>query len=463
MLLKLLSISLIANLLCLAILQPVGAISRTEQVTLTVPETTLTLKGYAAPDSIVTITESGSPIGTIIADTNGYYEVTLTAQKTGLRRLQAYFEDNTGRRSAVVSKVVSVTSQTNTTVEVLLAPTINRRTSDQLIRGSIVQISGYSYANAQLTLVLSNGASFTAKANSVGLYEFLLNSADFQQGKYTAKVRVSMPGAEQASVESLPVTFTVLPAPSSTPTRVPTGEDVPSAPDFVVSPQQLPPPLPQSPNDGDVIDGDSVVITGESVPFAQIIMYENGEVIGSTFADENGEWSFAYTATSSPVTLSFEACFEGRCSVLSKTLTLTFSKFNVCQVDFRLASYRFWGVTTQESIALQIETDVKEGVFEIDWGNGRVEKFDYDSEKNASPQTSYERKGNYNGQITLYKNDQKNTPECSVTRYFSVHVVDPEESDTFIWQLVLLLIAVGGGYSLHSFKDKEKESSTKKQ
>jgi hypothetical protein len=461
MLLKFLLFGLLTNLLCFAILQPAGAISRTEQVTLTVPETSLTLKGYAAPDSIVTITESGSPIGTTIAGTNGYYEVSLTAQKTGLRKLQAYFEDYTGLRSAVVSRVVSVTSQTETTAEVLLAPTISRRTSEQLIRGSIIQISGYSYAGAQLTLALSNGTSYIAKANSVGLYEFLVDSVDLSQGKYSAKVRVSMPSTEQSTAESLPVIFTVLPTPTSA--RMPIGEEAPSAPDVVVSPQQLPPPLPQTPNDGDVIDGDSVKITGESVPFAQIIMYENGKVIGSTFADENGKWSFVYTATSSPVTFSFEACFEGRCSVLSKTLTLTFSNFNVCPVDFRLVSYRFWGVTAQESITLQIETDVREGVFEIDWGDGRVERFDYDSEKNTFSQSSYERKGNYNGQVTLSKNNQKNTQECSATRYFSVHVVDPEKSDTFIWQLILLLIAVGGGYSLHSFKDKEKESTTNKQ
>jgi hypothetical protein len=400
----------------------------------------LTLRGYAAPGALVTLREAGSTIGSVAADSSGYFSTTLSSQASGLRTISAQFKDRNGLTSVAEQKSVSVQAQQNTVVEFFLSPSIARRTAQQLQAGSLVQISGYTAANAVVKLTIEQtGEVLRVMASGSGLYEFLLNTGGLTDGDYTVNVTAELPSISKTSNKSKSVGFSVR------------TENGPTSPDIVVSPQQLPPPIPQTPEDGAVIDGNSVTITGESVPNAQIIIYENGQRIGSVFADENGKWVFEYQATSSPVTLSFEACINGRCSVLSKNITLSFTGIGACRVVFELEQYRFWNQPVGSVLELDVFLTDGDGVATVLWGDKTAEEvFDHSAVRPVPLKHTYDRIGGYNGQVTFTQGG------CAYTRYFSVDVVDVENSDNVNLWLVLFLILLLLPFSYISYEKGKK-------
>jgi len=403
-----------------------------------VPDTQLTVQGYSAPGALVTLREAGSTIGSVVANnSSGYFTTTLGSQSSGLRSIDVYFDDSEGVRSSVSSQSISVQPQQQTTVDLFLSPTITRRTPQQVQLGSLVQINGYTAVGAKVTLSLGSSSSErTVNANNSGFYEFLYDTTGLGVSSYTASVVSDISSPSIQSEASRAVSFDVVSV---------TG---PTAPDIVVSPDQLPPPIPLFPSDGAQIDGDSVTVSGESLPNAQINIYENGVVVGSIFADENGKWAFEYKAVLTSTTLSFEACLDGRCSVLSATVTLNFSSFGKCDTDFNLRLYRFWGVSVGQSVELEF-LNVSGGFFTVDWGDGTVEEFSfYINQSKISKK--YERTGQYNGSIKLSQNG------CDKIRYFSVNV-DLQVSNLNFQRLSLLLGTVFAVFLINHIANKDKK------
>ncbi len=427
---KFVGISLATSLLCLLAGASVFAQVKSPVVSLDVPDTTLTVQGYAAPGALVIIEEGGSNIGTVLADSSGYFTTILVSQPFGVRDLQLHYDDGESLLSSIITESISVQPQQNTTLDVFLSPTIARRTQEKVQKGSIVQISGRSTPGATIKLVLSaTGPFYTTTVDATGFYEFLVDSTDLDEAMYSASVVATISGSLESSTSNM-VVFVI------TAVDAVDDEEVPVV--FIVGPDELAPPVPLTPDDGTVIDGDSVTVEGESIPNAQINIYENGQLYGSVFADSSGKWSFEYTATSSPVTLTFESCIDGVCSVLSKSITLSFTKLQQCSVNFELAKYRFWGIRTDEQISLVLVDDVDSGIVEINWGDGASEKFDFRATEARSFEKSYESKGSYNGTITYSANDNES---CEITRYFSVQVINKESSAMkFLW-LVLVVVA----------------------
>lgn len=432
-----------------------GAITRTEDFELTIPDTTLQITGYAAPGALVTFTENGAVLGTTVALADGSFATLLTSQKSGIRNINTYFEDEDGIRSATSADSVSVQSQQQTSLDVYISPTIIRKTPAEVQQGSIIQVTGYTVANASVALSFGiAGDEIVTVAGVDGFYEFLLDTDDLADGTYDVFVvsTISSP-VSSTSDTSEEVSFTLVSITEPSPSE----PDV-TVPDIIVSPNQLPPPIPQSPDDGAIIVGDSVTITGESVPNAQIIVYENGDAIGSVFADASGQWSFEYTATSSPVTLTFEACRNGVCSVLSQSLSLSFefTRSQTCtdRNVFELADYRFWGVSAREFITLDVLITNGDGVLFVDWGDGNpVERFDHDADRPDGYQHAYS-SGQFNGTARFVQG------ECEIVRYFSVDATATNDTNFNYW-LVLVLTLIILPFTAYSYnRGKEIEPPT---
>jgi hypothetical protein len=417
-----------------------SAITASVPVELTVPETLLKIEGLASPNALVTIKESGSVIVSTTADDFGVFSTSFV-RTAGLHTITIDYVDVNGSKSLSNTQTISVQPQQTTAVEVFLSPTINRGSSGVVSLGSVVQLRGYTIPNALITLRIDyNSFVFETDSDSNGFYEFLVDSSLIGEGKYIANV-ITTSGASISDV-SRNIIFEIQ------------TDSGPSTPDIIVAPSQLPPPTAQSPNDGAVIDGNKVIISGDSISNAQINIYENGKQIGSVFANEFGKWSFEYTATSSPVTLSFEACIDGRCSVLSKTLTLFFNGLKTsCDINIILENYRFWGISSNELIKLNLETISDNVVVEINWGDGTIERFDYDKNINAF-ENVYKSAGNYNGSISV--TNQKNN-NCKQTRYFSVLVSEKNKDNNFN-SFLLFLLMITGLLGLNYIASKDKQS-----
>jgi len=431
--------------MCLWLVVTIPAIAQTKKfndVELTIPDTTLTLQGYAAPNAIITFSENSSVIGTVSANNNGFYSKTLPAQQTGIRTINQYFTDKEATKSQTITSSFSVASQQNTVVSTYHAPTITLRSDNQIQQGSIVQLSGYTVPNAAVSLQVSSQVSVSVVADAKGFYEFFYNSEILRVGDYFATVTSTTTDATQKSEQSTSINFRIV------------SSAVPTRPDIVVSPARLPPPIPQNPIDESTIEGNTTTISGESVPNAQINIYENGVLYGSIFADDTGSWSFTYTARFSPVTLSFEACIDGRCSVLSKTIKLFFNGLNtgVCSVVFELERYRYWGVSTGDQINLNVFLSSGDGVLYVDWGDDLVEeRFDHDADRPRPYNKDYQKFGDYNGTARFVQGD------CEITRYFSVRVRDNNTSDV-VW--ILLPIALFCLYIANRYYRSPKEDDT---
>jgi hypothetical protein len=397
----------------------------------------VTVSGFASPNALVTVSINNTVIGTTTADSSGLYTRSFGSQNPGIQNYKIYYKDSENNRSRVNSRSISIQPQKETNITANLSPTITRRTPNEVVKGSIIQINGYTAPNAEVKLMFSGRTTTYSSISALnGFYEFLLDSNELNEGNYIASVSSILNGVDLSDTSSS-VIFDVIP------------ESIPSTPDIVVRPDQLPPPVPTSPENGSIINGDTTEISGQSIPNAQINIYENGILYGSVFSDSNGNWSFTYTARSTPVTLSFEACVNGKCSVLSKTITLEFSIINDinCSVDFELLTYRFWDVDISDEIELNIQNSTGNGIFEVIWGDGVIEYFDYDQEdSNNLLSYRYSSQGNYNGKISLKEN---RNDRCSKTRYFSVLVVDNNTnglSTSILWLLLLIAGLLGLNY-----------------
>lgn len=411
-------------LLFIVLMPKVSALQSSSPVTLTVPDTVLELDGHASPNALVTIKEGGTTIGTTTADGNGAFTLALGSQAIGIRTITLTYNDAANKTAASYTKQVSVQSQQTTTISAFLAPTINRLTAVKVRTGSIAQINGYTVPYATVTLSLGiSEPSRTASANASGYYEFLLDTSSLASRTYEASVVATKAGLGN-SQPSNNITFTVLP------------RNAPAQPDLVVLPNKLSPPVSILPQSGTKINGDTVVITGEAAPYAQIVVYQNGVAVGSVAADKYGNWQFRYTSHKASVTFRFQACIDGTCSVQTKPFRYYFSLPSTCSVDFALQNYRFWNIPANSAVTLRMIGDIDiPAVAQIDWGDETKEKFNQKSNQRNFTHT-YQTAGQYNGRISF------STGECVTVRYFSVNVV--EESFTIGWfWLTSLLVTLG--------------------
>lgn len=402
--------------------QSASAITTGSTVELVVPDTKLTVSGRAAPGAHVSVKDGPSLVATTVADGAGNFSASITVI-SGIHQISTYYDDTALQRSATTSFSVSVQPQQNLPVSTFLSPTIVKGTPSPAQVGSIVQVRGYTFANSDVVLNVNHG-SYTevVQSNSAGFYEFLVDSNNLGEGIYTAFTRSSF-GSEQSDI-SKSINFEIQ------------NVSGPTTPDITVSPDQLPPPIVLVPIDGAVIENDGAIIRGESIPGAQINVYENDLVIGSTLVDEFGKWSFSYTAKFTPVTINFEACVDSRCSILSRSITLSFTRLDDCDVDFRLGEYRLWDVREGEAVSLSILEPSNGKVLGISWGDGVVEEFDNISGPIDIKKT-YAVAGSYSGTVTIKSDD------CERTRYFTASVSNKKlvnQTLRIFWLLLIVLL-----------------------
>jgi hypothetical protein len=344
--------------------------------------------------------------------------------------------DKNSLLSTLNKNSISLQPQQDTPYNVFLSPTIQLGSQGVLRRGSLVQIRGYSIAGSLINISLDYGKTlFQTTTNAEGYYEYFIDTTQLLEGEHTITTN-TIKGAD-LSDSSRVVTFSVQ------------TEEENFIPDIVVGPDKLPPPIVIAPEDGSTITGDTVVITGDATPGAQINVYENGKLISTVNTDKFGDWSFQYTARFSPVSLSFEACIDGRCSILSRDITLFFTGIaSRCSEQFDLEEYRFWNIASNEAINLNLKSDL-EGVLSIEWGDETYEKFSKDLNGETNFSHIYRSPSTYNGTIIFENND------CTYTKFFSV-IVSNDNSDSSFWYLLIFVASLFLGSYL-AYKDRSKE------
>lgn len=166
-------------------------------------QSNLTVSGFAAPQSVVTILTDGKVFGTALANDEGRFQKTVTSLERGVYTMSAYYTDRAGRRSTSHSASLSLSQGTNNVLSnIVLPPTLglNKKTVGF---GETILISGEGIPESDIELLISkqNGKTlgtpkkYTAKVTKGGegvlggVWEVEVSSSQLAQGTHEVKAR----------------------------------------------------------------------------------------------------------------------------------------------------------------------------------------------------------------------------------------------------------------------------------
>ena len=409
---------------------PPGTPTKTKsKVELDVPTTSLTLTGCASPDAFVTIFEDNKPIGTVTADTNGRFEKKIVTDKSGLLNIRAYFDDVNNRTSSTVSRNISLASQRNTVLDLLLPTTIEHE-PEPVVVGQYLIFRGTTCPFALVNVTLNNNFTLAARADRRGNWYVIADTTNYFIGQHIYHAISSLGGTISSPSEKHQVKVI-------DPSRRSEGGNRDAE---LTVPRILDPP------DGYLASTTDVVVSGIGPANSQIEIVIDGQVIGSVFTNSLGEWNFKLFMGANLHTVQARSCRDGTCSDLSESVRIYYNgDLRLCSMTFELQEYRFWGLRQNESIDLdlQFRTGTPPYEVQIDWGDAIVEHATLQDSEPIKLHHIYKDLGQFNGILTI-----RDDNGCIQAQYFSIDVSESARISSR-WLLLLpgLLTGVGAIYA----------------
>lgn len=175
----------------------------------TVLGTSVSFSGFSSPNAFITLQEDGNVAGTFLANSDGTFSYTLTAQQTGSHNYGLYVTDGQGRVTPTYGFVLTLYPMTETLVsDILLPTTIDVTTGQGGGAGQNVNLFGSAYENSQVTLfVHSNTFTETTTPGTDGNWSHIL-ATYLNTGSHTAYAMLNMQNGLQ-SINSSTVNFNV--------------------------------------------------------------------------------------------------------------------------------------------------------------------------------------------------------------------------------------------------------------
>lgn len=378
-------------------------------VSLGVDDTVLKITGKTSPQALVTILSDGAVIGTVTANSDGTFEKSFPSQTPGLRNVKLFAETPGGQTTDTVAENINLASHAETTLNVFLPTTLSLSAS-QVEQGGTITFSGATYPGASVTVVLDNNLTQTVTAGSDGRWSLEVQTDGFYIGTHSAYAVAQDQNGDQSAPTSKRV-FQVTEADDE-------GAGQEPAP---TAPEQIETPVITSPQSGQHTTQTPIEVCGLASPNAQVEIWEGGEIIGSVFANHEGEWCLTVDLSEPRHEITARACIADVCSEFSKPVVIFFDGHEgVAGLRLTLEKYRFTGVAAGDPITLEIILEGGEPPYEasIDWGNADAETITL--ERSRTPvRLTYESAGLYTGIVTARDNSGQ-----MQTRYFSVMVVE---------------------------------------
>lgn len=143
--------------------------SSSVSTSVTVPGQTGTLRiiGYASPQAVVTFQESGSVIGSQIANGGSYFDQTFTGVISGIHLISLYAIDGGFRSTLTITFSVNVNAGSTTIVSgILLPPTISL-SGNEVKRPFTLTASGRARSNSSVQVFITgSGDSLSTNVSS---------------------------------------------------------------------------------------------------------------------------------------------------------------------------------------------------------------------------------------------------------------------------------------------------------
>lgn len=395
-----------------------------------VNDTKLTLTGCASPNAFIQFFNDNSPVGTATANSQGRFskQITIANNQAGLHNIKLYYEDANNRTSSVVSQNINLSSQINTSLDLLLPTTIEHSPEPVLVGGYLIY-RGSTCPGALVNVQADNNLTLAANTDSRGNWYIIANTDNYYIGGHVYDALSKL--GNQISQPTQKYQFNV------------TGQGpAPSAP-----PDNLNAPIITEPADLFLSSSNTITVHGTGPLNAQIELFMDQSPVGSVFTNPNGEWSMVVNLTSDLQTFTARSCYQESCGDFGNTVRIRLSvDVVVCKVGFRLADYRYWGLAEQDGVDLTLTSLSDGSSYEalIDWGDAAVEHITIYPDQLNKFHHVFDFNGQYNGSITL-----SDGQGCQQVGYFSV-LVTPGNPPNW-WLLAIIPLAGSTVYVISQF------------
>jgi hypothetical protein len=391
-------------------------------VNLDVNDTVLRVTGRAMPNALVSIFRDDVLIGTATTDASGVFDKSFTSQSPGIHTIKLFAKTSDNKTTDTVAENVNLVPQSETVLTVFL-PTVIELSSTQVTVGSDIVFSGVTIPSGEVTIWIDNNLTFMVIADSEGKWSHTVSTEGFYIGTHFAHAVVHDEFGEQSAPTSKRA-FQVQEAAAS-----PGPDDQAPVPGGYIAP-----PIITSPQNNQHFSRTPIEVQGIAQPNSQIEIWEDGQVIGSVFANHEGEWLFMMHLYKPQHTITVRACIGTVCSNFSDPLTIFYDRPGVGDFFFRLGNYRYTNIGVNQPITLELFLENGQPPYRvvIDWGNDKIETLNLQEHKHKVT-FAYASAGQYTGIATA-----KDSNNQTQTRYFSVRVV--ERQSIAIWIVLLILV-----------------------
>ena len=161
----------------------------------------VTMEGWALPNSTVTLLRDGKIAATTQAKADGSFSGTISDIERGTYTFQTYFEDAHGVRSGSYTQTLALGSGSDNILSNIVIPPTAQLSQDSIGLGDPVTVSGSSILNGTIEVsVLQQGKAgapeatqiFSATTSDSGAWEITIPGSKFQKGAYTIRARVTL-------------------------------------------------------------------------------------------------------------------------------------------------------------------------------------------------------------------------------------------------------------------------------
>ncbi len=161
-----------------------------------VAETKVIFSGKAYPKSAVTLLKDAQISAATIAGADANFQIDLSGLSAGNYIFSIYSEDNQGRRSSLLTFLISVTQGATTNVSgIFIAPTIDVDKSE-VKQGDNIAIFGQSVPNSEIIISINSDEDFFVKtpAGKDGVYLYNFDTSPLEIGRHFTKSKAALAG-----------------------------------------------------------------------------------------------------------------------------------------------------------------------------------------------------------------------------------------------------------------------------
>ncbi len=143
-------------------------VSSSVSISATVPNISgnIRMTGYASPNALVTFLHEGVVAGTSTADSNSFFDKTLTGYEPGLTNFSLYGSDALGRNTLTLTFDITIISGSTITLSGFLLPPTMSVQKENLKRPDAQKVDGYTRQDATITTFFTGDEGIAAQTRS---------------------------------------------------------------------------------------------------------------------------------------------------------------------------------------------------------------------------------------------------------------------------------------------------------